>query len=140
MIHDYRNFVPQSIFKTYGDRSSIFVDKRILEIYIVLKDKYKIAPTINNYHLGGQLQNRGFRIPTSIVGALFSQHKFGRAEDFNISGWKSKDLWNDIISNPQFLIDVGCTTIEDINFTPTWVHLDCRNLDKIITELLVVKP
>jgi len=44
------------------------------------------------------------------------------------------------MANPQFLIDVGCTTIEDINFTPTWIHLDCRNLDKEITELLVVKP
>lgn len=142
MIVDLRDYVPGQIYKSYGSRSSIFIDPKVIIIHRVLEEKFGKRPIINNYHLGGTLSERGFRLPTSTTGAPLSQHRFGRAIDITIPGIIATIAYDEIMSNSKFLIDVGCTTIEDIAYTKSgnWIHLDCRTLDHEISTLNIVIP
>lgn len=132
-------FVPQGIFDQYGEKSVWFVDMRLIEGMEWLRSYFGAAIIINNWHQGGPFQNRGFRTPQTTVGRRLSQHRFGRACDFNVVGIKPQVVWArlqkdwDIVRQHTFF-----TTMEDIDDTPGWVHIDGR-LHKS-NELLIVKP
>lgn len=142
MIIDLRDYVPPDVYKTFGDRSRIFLDPRIYDVHRVINERFHTPSFVNNYHKGGKLSQRGFRLPTTTTGAPLSQHRFGRAIDFTVPGISAQEVYDDIMESPQFLIDVGVTTIENISFTKkgNWIHLDCRDLGMKITSLKVVTP
>jgi len=134
-----QEFVPKEIYQIYSERSIWFVDQRLIDGMQWLREYFGASITINNWHTGGTLQNRGFRHPTTTTGARLSQHKFGRACDFNVAGLTAKQTFdkirNDwgIISGHTFF-----TTMEDVQYTPTWTHIDGRDTGSM--ELLIVKP
>lgn len=142
MIIDFRDYVPLEIYKAFGSKSRIFIDPKIVEIHKVLEDTFKAKVIINNYHLGGQLKERGFRTPKTTTGAALSQHRFGRAIDITITGINALQAYNIILEAPQRLISAGATTIEDIRYTSkgNWIHLDCRDLDINGGSLNIVVP
>lgn len=78
----------------------------------------------------------------SDTGKQTSQHYFGRAGDGDEKGTTARELYNWIMkpAHQEKLLDIGVTTIEDIEYTKTWVHLDCRNWGFEQTELQVVSP
>jgi hypothetical protein len=98
----------------------ILMDDRILMTLDAIRMHYKRPVHVNNWHLGGKFSLRGFRPMTGKVGAKFSQHRFGRAVDFDVDGIPAEQVRNDIRSGLFPLI----TCIEaDVN----WVHIDVRN-------------
>jgi hypothetical protein len=132
-------FVPKELFQQFGDKSIWFIDKRIIDIAEAIRNRFGKAVTINNWHVGGQLNNRGFRMPDTSVGGKLSQHKFGRAIDVNVAGVTVKEVYDDIVNNYSGIYQkLGVTTLEDIAFTPTWTHIDCRNTG--LNNILIVKP
>lgn len=134
-----QEFVPKEIFDLYGAKSIWFVDLRLIEGMEWLRTYFNASITINNWHTGGHMQNRGFRSPLSTTGARLSQHKYGRACDFNVSGLTVPQTYNAIISDWDTIRKhTFFSTMEDISFTPTWTHLDGRNTGT--NELLIVKP
>lgn len=135
---DVRNFVPKDIYDRFASKSIWFIDDRIISLYLYLEKHFNKDILVNNWHTGGAFQNRGYRVPSSKIGASLSQHKFGRAIDINIEGIESHELYDAIIKDWSSYAMLGATTLEDITCTRTWVHLDCRytGLDK----LLIVKP
>lgn len=137
---DIREFVPKLIWDTYGERSAWFVDPRMIESMDWLRDFFGAPITVNNWHTGGRFQERGFRHPNTTTGGRLSQHRFGRACDFNVQGLTAQDVyytildyWDDVTVKTYF------TTLEDINYTKTWTHIDIRSVaDR--SKPLIVKP
>lgn len=161
---DIREFVPKSIWETYGARSTWFIDERIPQLAQFYKDFFKgyfikdyaskgktvtdVLIIVNNWHYGGTYQERGFRLPTSKTGASLSSHKFGQAFDCDIKIKFSDGLEIEadytyihkiIKANKEFFMSKGLTTLEDVFIAKSWLHSDIRWI-KDQTEIFVVKP
>ena len=136
---DLREFVPKPIWDQYGTNSLWFINTRLIESAEFMRMFFSKPILLNTWHIGGKLQNRGFRTPQTTVGGRLSQHRFGRAIDFNVSGMADKDVQAAIVENWTYISrSTSFTTMEDGSFTPTWTHLDMRQTRS--TDLLIVKP
>ena len=129
-------FVPPEILERYPDKGIWFIDPKIIAIAQFMRDRYHLPIIINDYLSKGNYINSGFRVPSEEVGAVLSQHRFGRAMDIKIQGMFPEEVRADIKRNWELFRGVGLTTIEAD--TPTWTHLDCRYTG--LETLLIVKP
>lgn len=132
-------FICPPIYSKHGARSVIFMDMRIVSGIQYLRDQSQKSIIINNWFNGGKLDERGLRSFDTRTGAKYSQHKFGRAVDSNMAGFTIKEYFDFVMSHEKYLIENQLiTTIENISFTRSWLHTDCRytGLDKI----LIVNP
>ena len=88
---DIQEFVPMGLYKLYGDSCIRFIDNRIPLLAQAYKDillelyKEEVLVTINNKYKGGQFDERGFRDFHTTTGAIYSDHKYGRAFDCHFS-------------------------------------------------------
>lgn len=133
-----QEFVPPAIYAQYGDRSQWFIDPKLVEIAEFIRAEFDLPVTINNWHIGGKFQERGYRVPTTTTGARYSQHKFGNAIDFNIQGIPSPEVAEWIKASFAYLKPLGLTAMEHPDDTPTWTHVDVRW--HLGDELLIVRP
>jgi hypothetical protein len=124
-----------------GDRAWTLMDERILRGADWLRELFGPC-TINGKFGGKGFTESGLRDPFTKTGAPFSQHKFGRALDLKFHNVTCKEVYDYIIRNPGDARENGITTVEDIAFTGTWLHIDCRLLPESFPEngVLVVKP
>ena len=127
-------FLPPDIYEM-SPNGILFLDPRIIQIAQFIRDRFGKPVTINNYLDGGHYVNSGFRDPLCEVGAMFSQHKFGRAIDAKVEDMEPEEIRQDILSNWALYKAIGLTTIE--SGTPTWLHVDCRWTN--LATLLIVK-
>jgi uncharacterized protein YcbK (DUF882 family) len=133
-------FVPPSIFRKFGANSVRLLDINLLLTTQKMRDYFDASMTINNWHKpGGRFQNRAYRTPYSSVGATYSQHKMGRAIDFNVAGMTPTQVHRTIMDNQHDFLTMGVTTIEDLAFTSGWTHIDTRITNQK-ENILVVKP
>ena len=123
---DLQEFVPKEVYAKFGDASLQFIDKRIVDVVQLLRDLTGKAVTVNNWHTGGKYNESGYRVPDTKTGAFYSQHKSGRAADVKVAGMTPKEVVALILKNKKSFMDLGLTTIENTDATPTWTHLDCR--------------
>lgn len=110
--------------KEYEPYWLILMDERILRTLDAIRTHYNRPVTVNNWHSGGSFRNRGFRPMIGTVGAKYSQHRFGRAVDFDVHGISAEQVRNDIRSG--LFPDVTCIE-KDVN----WVHIDVRNVARL---------
>ena len=124
-----------------GERAWTLMDERILRGADWLRELFGPC-TINGKFGGKGFTESGLRDPFTKTGAPFSQHKFGRALDLKFHKVTCKEVYDYIIRNPGDARENGITTVEDIAFTGTWLHIDCRLLPESFPEngVLVVKP
>ena len=118
-------FVPPTLYNTYGDQAlSLVMDWRILWTMDALRKRYSSPIIINNYHLGGHFLQRGFR-DDPMVGGELSQHRFGRACDFDIKG-VTAESFRESARAKRFRDELQyITRIEDgVN----WNHIDCAGV------------
>ncbi|MFZ4545929.1 MAG: D-Ala-D-Ala carboxypeptidase family metallohydrolase [Bacteroidales bacterium] len=127
-----REFVDPVTFQIRGNKAIELIDKRIVNVAQFLRDHFNAPIVINNYHEGGGHIESGLRTFLSKTGATYSQHKYGRAIDIKVQGWKAEEVRKEIRKMWPELKALGLTTIE--RDTPTWVHLDCRytGLDELL--------
>lgn len=140
-LNDYfevEEFVPPSIFKRYGSNSIWFIDPKIIQLATAYREFFGRPIIINDWHRKGKFSNRGFRLPDTKVGGELSQHKFGRAFDCNVSGLKVESVYEAILDNKEHFMKSGLTTLENINFTETWIHSDVRYTG--LNDILIVNP
>ena len=141
-----QDFVPKIIHTQYGDKSIWFVSPFMVNYAELLWTRYGKQVIVNNWKDGGILENRGFRLPDSVVGGKLSQHKFKNAIDTNVLGVSPEEVAKDIYDNFSIYAKVGLTTIEDIKFTTGdviddmkgWNHGDARWTNQ--RDILIVKP
>jgi hypothetical protein len=135
-----QEFVPKSIYSKFKNSAAWFVQKRLVYAAQCIRNRFKKPMIINNWHTRehGGYQFRGFRDPLCTVGAEMSQHRFGRAFDFHIKGLSHEEIFQDIIDNELQYMSYGITTVENIEHTNGWIHVDIRWTDK--NEILIVSP
>ena len=133
-------FIDPETFSIFGERSVWFIDPVIVRVVQFIRDRHGVPVTVNNWHIaGGKYNESGYRRPNTTTGGKLSQHKFGRASDIKTTGITRQELYKDIIDNQSLYMKVGLTTVEHIDSTPSWVHLDCRYIPDI-KEIFIVKP
>ena len=131
-----QEFVPESIYSRFGQNSLWFIDPKVISIAGWIRDYFEKPLIINTWHMGGNRQYSGFRPPATKVGALLSQHRYGRAMDFYITSIPAQEIQLAIKKNFLFLKQLGLTTMEA--GTDTWTHLDVRFTNS--SDLLLVNP
>ena len=136
---DVRELVDQNTFKALSVNAAWLIDPNIVRILDLLREKLGAPVIVNNWHTGGPFKSSGFRSMSDKTGAMFSQHRRGCAADVKSAGRKPADLLAIINANFELFKAAGLTTIEDVNFTPTWLHLDCRPV-AIENQFRIVRP
>lgn len=132
-------FIDPVIYAERGERSITLIDQRIVTAAQFIRDRAGMSVTINNWATGGRLRERGLRRHDTPTGARWSQHKYGRAIDINISTWTPAQMMQFMREYERELISRNLVTaIEDIQFTPSWLHLDCRFSRS--NSFIIVKP
>lgn len=132
---ELHELVDKPTWERLGEKSIWMLNPTAFNGLIALRVALDSPMTVNNYFWGGNLSNRGYRSIYSTIGGKFSQHRVGNAFDFNVKNMSNESVYNFIVNN---YAKFGITTVEDIKFTPTWVHIDFRNTNQ--KELLIVKP
>jgi hypothetical protein len=130
-----QELIPPEIYDQYGDKALKFLDPNMLRMWDGIRDFFGKIITINNWHIGGQFTLRGFRPPGCKIGALLSQHKFGRAGDGDIRDYTAGMAREVILKNQKAPELQYISVIED---DVAWLHADCRNIKA--DEIILFKP
>ncbi|ELH4810082.1 hypothetical protein Q9X96_003116 [Vibrio vulnificus] len=123
--------VSKSMFNQRGQKAVELIDERVLMTLDSLRTNLGKPITVNNWLWGGDFQQRGLRdrgfykSDADYVSSL-SQHKYGRAVDFDVKGLSAKEVRKHIIENQHLYPHISFLEV-DIN----WVHFDCRNNDEL---------
>ena len=145
-----KELLPPNAYSALGDNGLyLLMDWRIL--WTIDSLRKRLGPiTINNWHTGGSFSQRGFRDDAN-TGARYSQHRFGRAVDFDIKGlpaaeFRAKVKSGELNEELQYI-----TVIEESHTVvvagkksvvpATWNHVDCRApADLITADILAGDP
>lgn len=133
-----QEFVPKATFEKWGAKSLRFINPALFRIAQALRDAYGPLE-INDWHRGGHHQQRGYRLPDSPTGGKESAHKRGMAIDVEFDNETPAQVYADILNNKAKWTALGVTTMEDVNDTPTWLHLAIENWGKP-GEIVIVNP
>ena len=136
---DVRELVDANTFKALSVNAAWLIDPKIVRVLDLLREKLGAPVVVNNWHTGGPFKSSGFRSMSDKTGAIFSQHRRGCAADVKVSGKTPNEILFVINANFQEFKAAGLTTIEDVKFTPTWLHLDCRPV-QIENQFRIVRP
>ena len=122
-------FVPRTIYNQYGNSAIWFIRPELQQMANGIRRYFNRPMIINDwcFRKAGFVW-RGYRTPTCNVGTKLSQHKMGCAIDFNIEGIPSDEVHDVIMSNQKEFYQMGVRAIENKKYTPTWTHVDCRNM------------
>jgi len=88
--------------------------------------------TVNNWYAGGPFQQRGFRNDPG-TGALLSQHRYGRAADFDVTGLTAA-AFRLMVKEGKLAAELQYVTRieETAGGQPIgWVHIDVANVNTI---------
>lgn len=130
-----QELVSKQTYEKYGEKSWIFLDERLILTLDALREYFNAPITVNNWLWGGNLQQRGLRTNCdeivknkTLKNSLYvSQHCLGKAVDFNVKNHTVQDVYKVILENPKAFPYIK--RIENINKTPTWVHIDIANTE-----------
>jgi hypothetical protein len=121
--------VPRSVYERWGAGALMFMDVRMLWTADAIRE-YFAKPMMVNFR---EFQYRGFRPPNYVGGAELSQHRFGRALDFDIKGVAAPEVRQEILDHPSEPSFRYITVLED---AVSWVHADCRLTNKSGIQLI----
>jgi len=121
-----QEFVPKETFEKYADFCIYKFDPKIFMIADNIRAYFNQPMTINNWHIGGEFNYRGYRPDNYANKASKSLHYFGMAIDFDIKGYEAEEIRQVIFKNyKKFpfirrMEHIDTKTGKPIN----WVHLD----------------
>lgn len=111
-------------------------DDRLLRTIERLRVRYG-KMVMNTWYWGGHHKERGWRHENTLTGALFSQHKNGRAGDLVPTEVSPDQIRRDILADPWHP-DFKYITCLEMNIP--WLHIDLRNHNKGGSGILLVYP
>ena len=126
-----KEFVPIKIYERWGDAALMFMDVRMLWTADAVREYFNKRMFINFR----DFQYRGFRPPSYIGGAELSQHRFGRALDFDIEKVSADEVRQEIITHPREPAFRYITVLES---SVSWVHADCRLTNQ--EDIKIIQP
>ena len=99
------------------------LDPRLLWTLDALRSSFGPA-TCNDWKWGGRWQYRGFRPDSCPVGAVLSQHRFGRAADLTFRNITAEEIRADMQKNPT---RDAYQYIGGVELDVSWLHIDIRS-------------
>ncbi len=127
---DVREWVDQRTWGALGPRAAWQIDPRIVRIADAVRELTGRGVMVNNWHYAKGMQqvykSSGLRAKWDSTGGALSQHRRGCAADLKVTGMTPAAVLAAIQANKTRFLDLGLTAIENLSFTPTWLHLDCR--------------
>jgi hypothetical protein len=127
-------FIPQKIWNAMrdiygkpGEAAMRYINPKIPIIMDYLRDYFAAPITINTWATGGNIDGRCLRLPDDPAYKLYSDHTYGNAVDFAVTGIEAPQIQKLILTDSDNLITLGVTGME--NGTPTWTHLSVADLD-----------
>ena len=131
-----KEFVPQGIYKAFGEHSINFINSKLIIAAQELRNDMGVPIYINTWPWGGGLNYRGYRPPFARVGSPLSQHKFGQAIDVSSSVPHYK-IYEKVMELEKKYFELGIRRMENPQYTKGnhlgWVHVDTKDvgMDKI---------
>tara|TARA_R110001592_G_C13122204_1_gene745879 strand:+ start:295 stop:750 length:456 start_codon:yes stop_codon:yes gene_type:complete len=136
-IKDYfiiQEFVDPLVYGKYGEAAWKFIDEKLLDCLLIIREELKSPISINNWNYGGKFTQRGLRhnmspIVSSKDKLYLSAHLFGKAIDFDVSGMTSIEVREWISKNAE---KFPCKIRLERNLYGkpiNWVHLDIMSDD-----------
>ena len=124
--------VSENVYKKYRERAWSFISGDLIKTLDALREHFNKPITVNNWLYGGSLEQRGLRANKDRIveekkDYYLSQHCLGNAVDFNVKGLSVKEVYDDILKNKHKFPYLK--RIENIDKTPTWIHIDCANVE-----------
>jgi|SRR3990167_9620762 len=132
---ELRELVTPEIYAARGEAAWELLDPRGLIVLEAVREKFGPC-TVNNWHAGGAYKESGLRDAATGTGARYSQHKRGGAYDTKYRDASPREVFDYLLEHADEFPEL--TVIEDIEATPSWIHLDVRNASW--TGIRVVKP
>lgn len=127
--------VPKAVYEARGEKAWQLLDENILRTIDKLREKYGRI-TINDWKWGGKNQWRGLRTADSKYFSQYSQHTFGRAMDLIFNDITAEDVRQDILRDLNSELYKYITSFEE---GTSWLHIDTRNCDRILTYPIPIK-
>jgi len=133
--------VSSHLFQLLGDNAWKLFDKGFLEdvdkfVTDIKRDLGVKSVTVNNWLWNGKFSQSGFREQNSSTGVTKSTHKMGMALDLKFNGCTIREAYNYLLKNQSKYSRIH--RVESLEFTPTWLHIDCRDVGK--KEIHVFNP
>ena len=149
--------VTSTLYQERGEKSIQLLDKCLVDCVEYLWEcvAAKYAPYSTMILINGKCPvtgkvytESGWRSADTKTGSRWSQHKNSKAADVKVyyhdgKKWVKvdpKDVYALIMANEANFIKLGLTTMEDLEFTPTWNHIDTRWWGVPVNKLVIVQP
>lgn len=120
----------------WGDTAWTLLNPIALEALEGIRMFFDVPVTVNNYHLGGRFQYRGYRGPECEIGAVHSRHRTGNAFDCDVRGYTAADARRIILENQD---DPRLAKIQRLEADVNWVHFDCGEIPAGKSRIYVFK-
>lgn len=123
---DIRELVCQHCYDKFGERAWQFISTELLSVLYTLRYVIFNKPIIvNNWHNNNKLSQRGLRcnmcdLVKNKTSITMSAHNFGKALDFDVSGYTSDQVYKMIKEN----ISKFKYPIRLERDTKGWTHID----------------
>jgi hypothetical protein len=130
--------VDPDTYARFGERSLQFFRPEALRMLDGVREFLGVPCIVNDWKSGGQYRFSGLRPRSCAIGAEYSAHRFGCAFDVKPRGMTIAAAWAKIQGakgDPRIAL---IRRVEDISYTPTWLHVDTYEHDG--DGILVVKP
>jgi len=136
---DLEELVDPTTWNLLGEKAWWLLDPRLLWTLDQIRERYNQPVTVNTWKWQQEKPEtmRGFRPSSTTEGRFHSQHRYGRATDFDVEGMTADEVRADILSHQN---DSAFQYITCLETDISWVHLDCRNWDRTKHGILLVKP
>lgn len=121
-----KELICKHCYDKFGETSWQFISTEMLSVLYTLRYEIFNAPiTINNWHKGGSLSQRGLRcnmcaLVKDKTSVYVSAHCLGKAIDFNVQGINSSEVFDIIKQN----INKFKYPIRLEKDTDGWTHID----------------
>ena len=138
---DIKELVCQHCYNKFKDNAWQFLSTELLSTLYTLRYVIFNKPiTINNWHQKGSLSQRGLRcnmcpIVKDKKDVYISAHILGNAVDFNVQGYTTEQVYNEIRNN----IDKFEYPIRIESNSTTWCHCDTYQPIGSTTKLVEFK-
>lgn len=136
---DLEELVDPVSWNLLGEKAWWLLDPRLLWTLEQIRERYNAPMTINTWKWQHDkpFTLRGFRPSSAALGGFHSQHRYGRAADFDVTGMLADEVRADILAHKD---DPAFQYITCLETDISWVHMDCRNWDRTKNGILLVKP
>lgn len=130
-----KELVSKETYAKRGEKSWQLMDDRLLMTIDKLREKYG-KMTINSWSFGGNRNWAGLRTSDSPWYSTYSQHTFGRAVDIIFNDITAEEVRKDILADPDSDVFASINSFEE---GTSWLHIDVRNVDRILTFPIPIK-